>query len=55
MKKTAHILLFVLAGIVFYLGLGAGLQYSATVGTVLWTVAGAILALNLLWIFLARK
>ena len=43
-------LLFALAVIVFYLGLGLGLQFNPTLGTILWLVAGALVALNLFWI-----
>ena len=44
----AHGGVFLLAVIVFYLGLGVGLQVSPTWGTALW-VAAAIVALNVLW------
>ena len=50
-KSAAHMLLFLLAGLVFFLGLGIGLQLNPIVGTALWAVAGAIAALNLLWIY----
>ena len=53
-RVAAHVLLFVLAVIVFYLGLGLGLQFNPTLGTILWLVAGALVALNLLWIVRSR-
>jgi hypothetical protein len=45
-----HILLFVVALVVFYLGLGVGLALSPPAGTALWLVAGAIALANLLWL-----
>ena len=54
-KSAAHVLLFLLAGLVFFLGLGIGLQFNPIVGTALWAVAGAIAALNLLWIYRRRS
>ncbi len=53
-KITAHVLLFVLAIIVFYLGLGLGLQFNPVLGTLLWIVAGTVVALNLFWILRSR-
>ena len=53
-RVAAHVLLFVLAVIVFYLGLGLGLQFNPTLGTSLWLVAGGLVALNLLWIVRSR-
>ena len=51
-----HAGVFLLAVIVFYLGLGVGLQLSPAWGTALWVVAAAIAALNILWIIRrARK
>ena len=54
LRIVAHVLLFVMAVVVFYLGLGLGLQYSPTIGAVLWIVSAAIVALNLMWIVRAR-
>ena len=59
-KKIAmgfvHAGVFLLAVIVFYLGLGVGLQLSPAWGTALWVVAAAIAALNVLWMIRrARK
>ena len=53
-KRAAHAALFLVAAVVFYLGLGIGLQVDPFWGTVLWIVAGAIVLLNVLWIFLSR-
>ena len=49
-RTAAHVLLFVLAFVVFYIGLVVGLQYNPTIGTLLWIAAGAIVAVNLFWI-----
>ena len=54
LRIVAHVLLFVMAVVVFYLGLGLGLQYSPTIGAVSWTVSAAIVALNLIWIVRTR-
>lgn len=52
----AHGGVFLLAVIVFYLGLGVGLQISSTWGTALWIVAAAMAVLNVLWMIRrARK
>ena len=54
-RIAAHALLFLLAVVVFYLGLGLGLQLNPILGTLLWLVAGSIVALNLFWILRSRK
>ena len=53
-RVTAHVLLFVVAVLVFYVGLGLGLQYDPTLGTLLWVASAAIVALNLLWMRQSR-
>lgn len=53
-KKAAHAAVFLVAAVVFYLGLGVGLQVSPFWGTVLWVVAIAIALLNILWIRRSR-
>ena len=53
-KTAAHAVLFLVAAVVFYLGLGVGLQVSPTWGTVLWAVAIALVLLNILWIIRSR-
>ena len=50
LRIVAHILLFVLAVVVFFFGLGIGLAFNATLGTVLWIASGAIVILNIVWI-----
>ncbi len=49
-RISTHVLLFIAAVVVFYLGLGMGLTQSPTIGTLLWLAAGLILAGNLWWI-----
>ena len=49
LRKAAHILLFVLAGALFYAGLGVGLQHDPNLGTLLWAASAAIFVLNALW------
>ena len=44
-----HVLLFLVAVVVFYLGLGVGLAWNPDVGTILWVVAGAIALGNFFW------
>ena len=53
-RIAAHVLLFLLAVVVFYLGLGVGLQVSPILGTLLWIAAAVIAVLNLFWILRAR-
>ncbi len=54
-KSATHVLLFLLAGLLFFLGLGIGLQLNPVLGTALWAVAGAIAALNLYLILKRRR
>ncbi len=53
--KAAHALLFILAVFVFYLGLGVGLAFIPSLGTLLWVAAAGLVAVNLLWIFRWRR
>ena len=53
--KVLQILFFILAFVVFYIGLGAGLAVNPTLGTVLWIAAGAIVVVNLIWIVKTSK
>ena len=47
-----HVILFLIAVVVFYAGLFIGLQVNSTMGTLLWFAAGALFAGNLLWLIL---
>ena len=50
LKIAVHAALFLVAIVVFYLGLGVGLQISPAWGYVLWGAALALVTLNILWI-----
>ena len=50
LKVAAHVALLFGAVVVFYLGLGVGLQISPLLGTALWLVAGAMVVLNVVWV-----
>ena len=50
LKAAAHAALFLVAVVVFYVGLGVGLQVSPAWGYVLWGVAVALALLNILWV-----
>ena len=54
-RIAAHALLFLLAVVVFYLGLGVGLQFNPALGTLLWLAAAGLVALNLFWILWSRR
>ena len=54
-RIAAHILLFALAVVVFYFGLGLGLQFNPALGTFLWFVAAVMVAFNLFWIVRSRR
>jgi hypothetical protein len=49
-RIAVQALLFVLAVVVFFLGLGIGLALNPALGTLLWITSGAIVVLNLVWI-----
>lgn len=53
-RITAHILLFALALAVLWVGLGVGLQYNPTIGTIMLLAALGIAAANTFWIFRAK-
>ena len=54
-RIVAHVLLFLLAIVVFYVGLWAGLQVRPALGNGLWITAGAIAVFNLIWILRRRS
>ena len=54
-RRIAHLALFVLAFVLFYVGLGLGLQYDATLGTVCWIGAAALVGINVFWMVRARS
>ena len=47
--------LFVLAFVLFYLGLGLGLQYDAALGSACWIGAVTLVALNVFWMDRIRR
>ena len=49
-RIAAHVLLFALAIVVFFLGLGVGLALNSALGTLLWIAAVGLFALNVFWI-----
>ncbi len=55
LKTALHLLLFFVAIIVFYLGLGIGLAANPIVGTLLWLAAAALIAANLVWLLRTRR
>ena len=54
-RRVAHVALFVLAFALFYLGLGLGLQYDATLGSACWIGAVTLVALNIFWMDRIRR
>lgn len=54
LKTIAHVVLFLVAILVFYLGLGIGLAQDPLIGTALWALAALIALLNMFWIFRSR-
>ena len=54
LRIAAQVLVFLVAVVVFYLGLGVGLQHDPNLGTALWIAAAAIAALNVLWVSRSR-
>lgn len=55
LKTTVHVLLFLLAFVVFYIGLFVGLQVNANGGTLLWLAAAVIAGLNILWMVRSER
>ncbi len=48
-RAVLHVLVFLVAGIVFFLGLGIGLSQNPAIGTLLWLVAAGIAVANAIW------
>ncbi len=55
LRITGHVLLFLLAAVVFLRGMFIGLQVNANDGTLLWIAAAAIAGLNMLWMVRSEK
>ena len=54
-RIIGQILLFLLAIVVFYIGLFLGLQVDPQLGTLMWVTSAAIIALDLYWIHRSRR
>ena len=55
LRLIAHALLFVIAVVVAFSGLGIGLAFNPTAGTVLLSIAVAIIIGNVYWIMQREK
>ncbi len=55
LRISAHVLLFLAAVAVFFLGLGIGLSQNPLFGMLLWLAAALIAAGNLWWILRRRR
>ena len=51
-RIVLHVVLFLVAVVVFYLGLGVGLAFNPALGMILWFASGALFTGNLLWLML---
>lgn len=51
-RIAIHLVVALAAVVIFYLGLGIGLQVNPAMGTALWFVSGALFVGNLLWLIL---
>ena len=52
LRIALHVVLALMAVVIFYVGLFMGLQVNTTIGTILWFVSGALFVGNLLWLIL---
>ena len=52
LRIALHVVLALLAVVIFYVGLGVGLTRNPAIGTVLWFASGALFVGNLLWLIL---
>ena len=52
LRIALHVILALVAVVIFYVGLGVGLTLNPTIGTVLWFASGALFVGNLLWLIL---
>ncbi|MCY3602110.1 MAG: hypothetical protein OXH12_03435 [Chloroflexi bacterium] len=55
MRMVLHALIFLVAAIVFFLGLGIGLSQNPAIGTLLWLVAAGIAVANVVWMTRRRR
>ncbi|MCY3504676.1 MAG: hypothetical protein OXH41_00745 [Chloroflexi bacterium] len=54
-RMVLHALIFLVAAIVFFLGLGIGLSQNPAIGTLLWLVAAGIAVTNAIWMTRRRR
>lgn len=54
-RMVLHALIFLVAAIVFFLGLGIGLSQNPAIGTLLWLVAAGIAVANAIWMTRRRR
>ena len=54
LKLVLHVVVFAVAAVVFFLGLGIGLSQNPAVGTLLWVVAAGIAVANAIWMTRGR-
>lgn len=54
-RLVLHVLVFVVAAVVFFLGLGIGLSQNPAIGTLLWVVAAGIAVANAIWMTRRRR
>ncbi len=48
-------MVFAVAAVVFFLGLGIGLSQNPAIGTLLWILAGGIAVANAIWMTRRRR
>lgn len=54
-RIALHLLIFAVAVLVFFLGLGIGLSWNPAIGTLLWVVAAGIAVGNAIWMSRLRR
>ena len=54
-RIAGHAVLFLVAFVVFFLGLGIGLQVNPNLGTAMWIASAVLVALNVWWMSRAGR
>lgn len=54
-RLVLHVLIYAVAAVVFFLGLGIGLSQNPAIGTLLWLVAAGIAVANAIWMTRRRR
>lgn len=52
LRIAVHVVLALVAVLIFYVGLGVGLAVNPAAGTALWFISGALFVGNLIWLIL---